>query len=101
MDKQGAQGGITLLADRSQLVLAAAGVLTRHQAEPGRKLPGAAKLLCIAHGCDDGRGADWTDAFNFHQPLAALITAGLLLQHLVELTQALVVLQQLILQLFE
>ena len=62
LDEQGAQVLVPALGDVPEAGLAAAGVLLRHQPQPGAELPGVGELPEVAHAGHDGRGGDRTDA---------------------------------------
>ncbi len=69
MHQQRAQIGIATLADTQQLCLASAGVLSRYQTHPGRKLPSVPKSVAIADGSHN-RVASRPDAFHGADTLA-------------------------------
>ena len=55
MNEKGAQVGVTAPANVIQARLAARGILPRHQAQPGSKMPAVAELSGVADRCNDGR----------------------------------------------
>ena len=67
VNQQCSQLRVATLADVSQSLFPPAGMLARHQPEPGRHLPAAGKLPGIAHRRNQGAGADRTDSFDFQQ----------------------------------
>src|SRR6476620_5404156 len=72
-DEQPAQVTVALLGDRTQPLLAAAGVLPRHQADPSGELAARFEHLGISHrGGNRGRTDD-TDARDCLQPLAHFV----------------------------
>ena len=72
MYQQRAQVGIAATGDGTEPVLAAAGVLAGHQAEPGGQLPAIGEQAWITHGGHEGIGRQRPDAGDLLHALAAL-----------------------------
>src|SRR3989441_10054831 len=77
LHEQVSEIGIAALADVAEAGLAASGVLTRHQADPGGELPAVLEFACVAYGGDDGQGGGGPDAADLHQALRRLAESGL------------------------
>ena len=61
VNEQSSQVGIAALAHPQQRLLAAAGVLSGHQAQPSRQLPAVVEVLRVAHRCRQRAGGDGAD----------------------------------------
>ena len=62
MDQQGAQVDVTAFADPEERGLATAGVLPRHEAEPGRYLPAVVEAPGVGNGGDQCSRCERPDA---------------------------------------
>src|SRR5260370_36519224 len=70
---------VTTFADPEQLLLAAGGVLARHDPHPSCELPSLMEGRSVADCRDECGGRDWSDARDGHQPLAGCVFAHSLL----------------------
>jgi hypothetical protein len=74
LDQQGAQVGVATTADRAQARMTAAGVLGRHQSQPGRQLPTLLKFARVADRGDRRIGGDRSDTDDRAQPNTTVTT---------------------------
>ena len=74
-DEQRSQVRIAAAGDVSEALLAAGGVLTRNEPEPGRELAAVLELAHIADARDDGRGGQGADALALLSELGAVVIA--------------------------
>lgn len=58
MNQQGSHLGVPALANAQQVLLAAAGVLSGHQAQPGGDRSAIVKALGVSNGCHQRAGGD-------------------------------------------
>ena len=72
MDQQCAQIAITALADPADVLLAAAGMDSRRQSEPGREVACRPELSAVANAGEDGTRRDRSHSWGGGEPLAGL-----------------------------
>jgi hypothetical protein len=68
MNQDLTQVAVSSLADTQEPGLAASGMLSGHESEPGCELPALAESAAVADRCHDGRRDQRTDAGNLPQP---------------------------------
>ena len=76
MDQKRPEVGVSPLGDPQEHVLPAARVLSRHQADVGRKVSAVLEAEGIAHNGDEDGGGQDSHAGNAHQPLAHGVLFG-------------------------
>ena len=72
-DKDAPQVAIPLLGDVTELLLASRRVLSRHQADPGRKITSRSECLRVRHGRVDRGGANDANAGDRLEPPAPIV----------------------------